>query len=227
MSAASTPNTVPATPPPTPPFKPSTPPGTVVPSSSVGLTRPAPTKTRSENRLREVVAALLAAAIAVIALGMLVGTYAAAREVVTVTEKDFDNKPLYAENERLRLESRASQKDIMLVAIGLFGSVLGYYFGRVPAERRAEVAETAASTSQATASDAVLGTAKAQAQARDESIRRSAAERKVWDAKRTLAHILANEGPPQPPRNTLSETAPEPSFGDTSQRLRDLMDRLG
>jgi hypothetical protein len=35
------------------------------------------------------------------------------------------------------------QKDILLIAMGLLGTVTGYYFGRVPAERGADAARAA------------------------------------------------------------------------------------
>jgi hypothetical protein len=35
----------------------------------------------------------------------------------------------------------AGKKDVLLIAVSLLGTVTGYYFGRVPSERRAEAAE--------------------------------------------------------------------------------------
>lgn len=45
-------------------------------------------------------------------------------------------------------------KDILLLALPLLGTILGYYFGRVPAERRAEASEQKASAAQQTAQSA-------------------------------------------------------------------------
>ena len=36
-----------------------------------------------------------------------------------------------------------SQKDILSIAMGLFGTVTGYYFGRIPAEKAADAAKSA------------------------------------------------------------------------------------
>lgn len=36
-----------------------------------------------------------------------------------------------------------SKKDVLLIAVSLLGTVTGYYFGKVPSERRAEAAEQA------------------------------------------------------------------------------------
>jgi hypothetical protein len=41
------------------------------------------------------------------------------------------------------LDAFARQKDILGLALGLFGTVTGYYFGRIPAEKAADAAKTA------------------------------------------------------------------------------------
>ena len=69
-----------------------------------------------------------------------------------------------------------NQKYIIGIALSLAGTVTGYYFGRVPAEKRAETAERAENV-------AKDGKAKADAQ--------------VADAKRTLENVLS--GPPASP----------------------------
>jgi len=38
--------------------------------------------------------------------------------------------------------SGTAQKDILSLALGLFGTVTGYYFGRIPAEKAADAAKT-------------------------------------------------------------------------------------
>ena len=47
-----------------------------------------------------------------------------------------------------QVEAYNRQKDIMLYALALFGTVTGYYLGRVPAEINAKRAETAANNAQ-------------------------------------------------------------------------------
>lgn len=68
-----------------------------------------------------------------------------------------------------------SHKYIIGIILSLAGTVTGYYFGRVPAEKRAETAEKAEN-------EAKDGKAKADA--------------KVTDAKQTLENVLS--GPPVP-----------------------------
>lgn len=151
-----------------------------------------PTKTNAILWLKEVVAAVLALAISGSALWMLLGTYNAAAQEIPVDERVLDETqtPLLEAQERARLEQLSGQKDILLVAIGLFGSVLGYYFGRVPAEHRAERAESAAAAAEATANTAVASASAAEARAGGERQEREKADRKVEDACRTTEAIL-------------------------------------
>lgn len=84
-----------------------------------------------------------------------------------------------------------NQKYIIGIALSLAGTVTGYYFGRVPAEKRAETAERAEN-------EAKDGKAKADA--------------KVSDAKKTLENVLS--GPPDSPPGSLTMKA-EAASGDT------------
>ena len=192
---------------------------------------PTPTKPSPIPWLKEIVAAVLALAIAGSALWMLIGTYNAAAQPIVVDERVLDEaqRPLLEAQERARLEQRSGQKDIMLVAIGLFGSVLGYYFGRVPAEHRAERAESAAAAAEVTATTAVASASVAEARAGGERQEREKADRKVEDARRTTEAILPtlSSGPRR--RGTLgpeggSGGADEPAAA--AAQLQALLERL-
>lgn len=163
------------------------------PSEEAG-TPPAPVPSRSSIalQLREAIAALLALAIAGSALWMLVDTYATVRQPIVVDEGVLDEsrRPFYEARDRARLEQRGAQKDLVLVAMGLLGSVLGYYFGRVPAEHRAERAESAAAAAGQTATTAVANASISEERAGEERLRRADADRKVEDARRTTEAIL-------------------------------------
>jgi hypothetical protein len=54
------------------------------------------------------------------------------------------------------------EKDVLLYTLPLLGTILGYYFGRVPAERRAEVSEGKAQTAQRTAEVATAQVSRTQ-----------------------------------------------------------------
>ena len=56
-------------------------------------------------------------------------------------------------------------KDIMLYALPILGTVMGYYFGRVPAERRAEASEKESQQAQVTAQNATAQALQTQQQA--------------------------------------------------------------
>lgn len=92
----------------------------------------------------------------------------------------------------------AQKKDVMLYGLTILGTVIGYYFGRVPAERRAEASEQKATEAQATASTATTAAAQAQqeahqtAQVKDEAVKKLAqAKAGVEKAKAALAPAAA------------------------------------
>src|SRR5262245_406871 len=82
--------------------------------------------------LRESVPAVIALAILAVALWMLVDVH---------QYLEGDPKP--------DLETYQRKKDVLLLALGFLGTVTGYYFGRIPAERHADAARDAAKTAQA------------------------------------------------------------------------------
>ncbi len=201
------------------------------PDPGASGTRPEPASDKAPHItwLKEIITALLGLGIAAIALWMLVGTYVTATERPEVTADDLENRPLYDAREKARLEQKSGQKDVMLVAIGLFGSVIGYYFGRVPAERRADRAESAASEAQATVTEAVTNATVAGERASEEKQLRQAAEGKVEDARRATVSILRKLQTTAEPRE-LSRSGGAADSGpeviEASAELRSLLDRL-
>jgi hypothetical protein len=73
--------------------------------------------------LREIVTALISVAIVALALFLLWDVYCTAKG---------------------KAETFDRQKDLLSLVLGLLGTVTGYYFGRVPAERHADAARDAA-----------------------------------------------------------------------------------
>lgn len=86
---------------------------------------------------RELVTGSISVVILVIASVTLYGTWSFARTVPT------DDKMMVAQK-----EAYERQKDIMLYALALLGTVTGYYLGRVPAELHAQQAQRSADTAQ-------------------------------------------------------------------------------
>jgi hypothetical protein len=78
--------------------------------------------------LRETVTALIALAIAFVALRLLWDVHGVLKM----------GKP----------DNYEQHKELLLLALGLLGTVTGYYFGRVPAERHADAARDAAKAAQ-------------------------------------------------------------------------------
>src|SRR4051812_9627181 len=81
--------------------------------------------------LKEIIAAVLALGIAAVALVLLVATFVAAGKTGPQAIDVFGRK-----------------KDVLQFVLPILGAVIGYYFGRVPAERRAEQAEQMATGAQ-------------------------------------------------------------------------------
>lgn len=89
--------------------------------------------------LREGLAGIISLVVLAITAMMMYGTYNYARETPANAEANFVAS---------RKESYQEQKDIMLYALALLGTVTGYYLGRVPAELHAQQAERSANTAQ-------------------------------------------------------------------------------
>ena len=90
---------------------------------------------------REGVAGLISLVILALAALMMYGTYSyAAKELPA----NADPQAIAA-----RKDNYDRQKDIMLYALALLGTVTGYYLGRVPAELHAQQAQKTANTAQA------------------------------------------------------------------------------
>ncbi len=152
---------------------------------SAGDIQGAPKAKRTDDwkaGIREIVATLMAVTILALATWMLSLTYLTAGKV---------KEDLAASPEIMQLHERAytRQKDIMIYVFGLLGTVLGYYFGRVPAERRAERAENAAEQAQDNTSAAVRVADRAKEEARIKSQGKDVVDKKLLDVKETLKRI--------------------------------------
>lgn len=80
---------------------------------------------------------LLSIVIVAIAMWTFIGTFTSGRTV-------FEGA-----NAAAQKEAYERQKDLLMIVMGLLGTVMGYYFGRVPAELRAQTAERTADKAQA------------------------------------------------------------------------------
>ncbi len=141
--------------------------------------------------LKEGFTALLSFAILGFALYMLVSIFNAAGRV-SATEAEA----------KAAQDAFGRQKDILLYALSLLGTVLGYYFGRVPAELHAQQAQTQANKSQ-------LESAQARTEATQATVEK---KEQADDFKRTLSVVRdALDQPDTSP--TLSLRAPKKQTG--------------
>ncbi len=164
---------------------------------------------------REIVAAVIAIAILSLSIWMLADTYLASR--IPIESSKTDEKQNAAEI-KAKTETYNRQKDVLLYALALLGTVTGYYLGRVPAEQRAQQAQQTANTAQnqlvSTTNAAVQATATA-AQATQEK------EKVKSDAKATLGRILPLVAGAQQQAKTLGATA-APQSADLAGAQREI-----
>jgi type II secretory pathway component PulM len=148
-----------------------------------------PSETSSPNRevsvalqwFREIITAGISVVVLVLAATMLFGTWQFARTIPAGTDITA-HKDAYDR-----------QKDIMLYALALLGTVTGYYLGRVPAELHAQQAQRAATsaqeqlqTTQSQLTDAASTAAVAVSQASTAQSEKQQALEKVENAKSAL-----------------------------------------
>ncbi len=167
--------------------------------------------------LREIMASVIALAIVALAVWMLGDVFLRGGEV----NAGVVGKPALKE---LYDDAFNRQKDIMLYGLTLLGTVLGYYFGRVPAERRAEQAEAATVQAQAATTEAATAAGEAQRQSQ-------AAAAKVEDTRQTLERVKTLRQVGAPRRRTLrsgGDAGPEPAANpEADAELDALARRLG
>lgn len=148
--------------------------------------------TTNENRpawieyLKELMAAAIALPIVAISLWMVGSLFVASNTIEPAVAND-------AQLEALHDEAYERRKDLMQIGLTLVGTVLGYYFGRVPAENRAKHAEAEASAARTT-------TERALDQAGEARTTAATAHRKLEDARATVGRVeAALAGPGQVP----------------------------
>ncbi|TDQ00577.1 hypothetical protein EV186_102438 [Labedaea rhizosphaerae] len=122
---------------------------------------------------------LIALAVVAVTGWLLIDHYLAIQQF-QVDAALIGNHALYAAKQQAYQQFLSDQQNVVNIAIGILGVVLGYYFGRVPAELRAKKAE-----------DVAQSTADAAAGAVDES---KAAGAKLADVKATLGAISGRPG---------------------------------
>ena len=134
-----------------------------------------------------------------------------------------------------------NQKDVLALALGLFGTVTGYYFGRTPAERQAQQATRTADATQSqltktqdqlttqqdktqdhlTAQQDKVTSAQVTAQAAQQQTQAVKAE-----VTRELVALSAATIPPDGQINALAAAAPALTPAQVQARLAALLDRV-
>lgn len=165
--------------------------GTPPPADPPAVT---PTMTAPTTGFNEGFTAMLAGIITVVVMGIL----------VSIAVVAFQNVSLAA------LAGFERLKDVLSISLSLFGTVLGYYFGRVPADKRADTADKRADEAQSQAASS-----------------NKAAEKQKEEFKAELDRIMNN--PPLGPADSGAlRLTDQPQLGaaDIRQQLQDLRNRL-
>ena len=160
-----------------------------------------------KGNIKEVATAVISGVVVVVATIMLVMVFM------------YGGKPL----EEPQLGAYARQKDTLMLALGLLGTVMGYYYGRTPAELRADKAQLSADTAHMQLGNAAVQAATASAQ---ESLATTKASEIMTGVKRTRDQLVSDL------KNGVATVGIAPSAGVAAmerarQDLDDLIARWG
>lgn len=155
--------------------------------SSAPTNSTSPLKAEGLQVFREISTALISLTILTLSCWMMLDTYRTGRVAMESSQADPQKS---AADVRAKLDAYGRQKDILLYALALLGTVTGYYLGRVPAELRANTAQNQVTSANNTALQATAKAAEAVA----------AKTAVMRDATETLSRVLplisrAREGP--------------------------------
>lgn len=196
----------------------------------------------SLTRFKELVTAIIAWAVLAATLWMLIGTFNSA-----ALKDSSNNSTAAAQDEKaqqrqdklregslkLQQDSFNNRKDITLYGLSLLGAIIGYYFGRVPAELHAQAAQRAANNAQqqlnttqedlkAANATAVGANATAvAANARADQVTKQTEQLKS-DLKSTLAALKDRIARVSAQTETLRAGTPAPTSPDLAQAERDI-----
>lgn len=217
-----------------------------------------PQGTNGLAKFKEIVTAIIAWAVLAVTIWMLIGTFnsAALKEPGSPTQPtpiaagqdtQAQQQALQQRQDKQREDSLKAQqdafnnrKDIMLYGLSLLGAIIGYYFGRVPAELHAQAAQRAADNAQeqlnttqgdlktandnTNAANATVIAANENANAANAKAEQvtQQSEQLKKDVKNTLTAVKTKMAAVRTPAKTLGAGAPAPSSPDLEQAERDI-----
>lgn len=189
---------------------------------------------------KEVITAVIALVILAVTVWMLTCTFSSAQFKEPTARQDKGANP-DPEAQQKQSEARAKErqdvfneqekaftrrKDVMLYGLSLLGAIIGYYFGRVPAELHAQAAQRAAkdaqsqlSTTQDKLNDAAA-TASTAVQNAQQVTKQS--EQLKAEVKQTLTAVKTNMAAPQDKPKTLGMAPGPPAATGLEQAERDI-----
>jgi hypothetical protein len=185
---------------------------------------------------KELVTAVIALVVVGATMWVFIHAFDGADREVTVSGHDIRSPALLDKRIQLHEQAQSNRKDILTVGISLLSVILGFYFGRVPAERRAERAEREAGKAHDTEKQALAGARDAEdrgrgaeTRAKDATHARERAEDKVKDARATVGRLQRTLAPTVQRRKTLAaagKPAPNPEIDGAVEELNALLERL-
>ncbi len=175
------------------------------------------------SKWRDATTTIIAILIVIVALYLIIAAFWRSDEVLALDSSTVENQALYQAQLDQQQNARDQRKDILLIAVGILGTVTGYYFGRTPAERRAEGAERHAKRATEESRAATRQAGQASERADEQRRGRDQAQQRLHEAKRGIKRIaerldpaaqqaratLGTGGPPSPAAADLLEARTE------------------
>src|ERR1700721_600414 len=129
------------------------------PATPVPVPPPVPSKPALGDWVqlfRELVTSVISITILCVSVWMMVSTYNSGKQKMVSANPDKDQNAVEV---KAVLDAFGREKDLLLYALALLGTVTGYYLGRVPAELHAQQAQKAADNAQTQAASANIAAA--------------------------------------------------------------------
>jgi hypothetical protein len=187
------------------------------------------------SKFKEGVTAFIAAVVVIVTMWMLAGTFLSAAFKEPSSPSEMASADLQAQQRQdkerensLKLQEGVfnHRKDIMLYGLSLLGAIIGYYFGRVPAELHAKAAERSANNAQQqlnTTNDKLnAATANATSATQNAQQVTQQAEQLKKDVKNTLAGVKNRMASLRSASKTLSAVSSAPGTPDLDQAEREI-----
>jgi hypothetical protein len=190
-----------------------TPTTTTIPTTTPTTPTPSSDRPSFLTSFKEVITAVLALTVLGVTAYMLVDAYNSSGAVPKAGTSDAKDLQ----------DAFGRQKDILLYGLSLLGAVIGYYFGRVPAELHAQAAQK-----QATDAQKQLGTTQDKLADASSTAVQAVEEKKsqAQEFRRTLSVVRSNLAQPTNTNTPVHVLRAQPQSDGVAQALAEVDEML-